>query len=155
VFIGTGERSFVKPNEAVLKQHFFIRTSNNPSAKAAFGFPSHFADLPIEPNKTLEILTVRTPNILNPNDAVELCANSHETPCGRIFLHSPDGGVHLPGLVFWPRVHAGETGDVVFSLVAHNEAQPLETSLIFVDTVAANASSTMAALVGYCEARQR
>lgn len=98
------------------------------------------------PPKSIEILTRRTPDILDPTS---------------VRLSDPDtdqvrelsgGRLHIKarvGLVFWPRVVPSDNGNVRFRMRIDKAADAVSMPLIFVDNQAAHDPPTMQALIDY------
>jgi hypothetical protein len=112
------------------------------------------------PPKAINILTRRTPDLVDPNDRPSIRwgdpidhsnpnpTRVHEYANGAVTL-SNDGVSRLPGLVFWPRTSSSESGNVRFEVQIDGAAGSISMPMMFVDNVAAHWPDTLAALTNY------
>ena len=110
---------------------------------------------PLQPNegrgcfaRSVQVLTTRTPDLLDPLDAlVPTGTELQETLLGRVG-GSPDGKPFV-GLIFWPRTQPGAIGTVRFRVLQDGQPQQVPMPLLFVDNRAAHDKRTMEALQRY------
>ena len=124
-------------------QRYFIQVSNPEKTFPGIAQPFRGRGWPA---RSLNMLTQRTPDLLDPTRATDARVND------AAWRELPDG--HLDhkdrsGLVFWPRTAAGEGGNVRFRFTVDGRPEPVSMPLIFVDNQAAHDAPTMRALQAY------
>lgn len=141
------ERGFIK---AYLRQRMFIRCANPTKGFPAMRQPNGGRQFPCE---TLKLLTVTTPDIVDPTLTIDQGKYFSEAGVktflnGRIKRATGEGATaDFPGLVFWPRTALTEDADIQFDFSI--EGRTAHLPLIFVDNTAAQETIVLAALVKY------
>src|SRR5262249_55044424 len=112
------------------------------------------------PPKAINILTRRTPDLVDPNDRPSMPWGApidrsnpkktwfHEYANGAVTL-SKDGLTPLPGLIFWPRTSSSESGNVRFEVQIDGAGGSISMPMLFVDNRAAHWPDTLVALAAY------
>jgi len=144
------ERTFVRVGYtpvAVQIQRMFLKVGDPVKAYPAQGQPDRARRWPCA---GIEILTVTTPDIVDPTGDVP-DSPSCGTP-GKVTVAASgrldfEGG--SPGLCFWPRTASRDGAEVWFEMRVSGEAVPVKMPLIFADNRAINHAPTMKALVSY------
>lgn len=142
------ERRFMKVEGrtspvAILVQRLFLKIGKPEKRYQAEGQPNRGSRWPCE---RVVMLTRQTPDLVDargdkpdPNSAA-----SKVHARGRIWL-----GAGTTGLCMWPRTSARDGAEVWFEMQIGDEAVPVRLPLIFVDNIAANDETTVAALIKY------
>lgn len=129
---------FVK---AFLKQRMFIRCGKPEKAFPALRQPNGGRRFPV---RKLTILTVKTPDIVDPN-SIPLPAPSSSPAAaqasGRLVLS------RAPGLAFWPRTELTPDADVRFEFEI--EGRTTRLPLLFVDNTAAHDRGALSEIMAY------
>lgn len=132
---------------AFLIQRFFVRVGRRTKAFPAIGQAAEGRRFPC---RELTMLTVQTPDILDPDaDPVSPVGDGPlsvqtPSPSGRVTIG--EDGKRLPGRVFWPRTAPGSSGTVAFEFEIDGQGGPVKMPLLFVDNVAANDRAVLEAL---------
>ncbi|MGV2975042.1 hypothetical protein AB1P65_06280 [Roseibium alexandrii] len=142
------ERTFLRDEEtglirAYLRQKMFIRCSKPEKRYPAIGQANGGRSFPAD---RLVILTVQTPDIIDPLTIEDHGSNSGEDDVREL----SNGRLNLgarPGLAFWPRIALAKGAEVRFELDLNGTYSDLP--MIFVDNVAMNDQKAMAALTRY------
>lgn len=134
------ERTFLRtPTQgvkAMLRQRMFLRVARPKKLFPAVGQP-HGGRL--FNAKVVTLLTVRTPDILDPTLGSAETRTDGEIPVAQISL---DG---LPGLAFWPRTDITPDGVVLFEVDCDGAKTALP--LMFIDNIAATTPESLKAIV--------
>ena len=140
---------------AVLAQRMFLRVGAPRKDFRAYGQPNGGRRWPAQ---HVEILTVKTPDIVDPMDQTSGDGGSRN---GRISLKLQPGpgpseskAQEGTGLCFWPRIAPRDGAEVMFEMRFDGEGVATRLPLIFVDNTAANDPQTIAALVAYYNSLQ-
>jgi hypothetical protein len=158
-FVKLTERRFMRHPSggpvAYLIQRMFLRVGNPKKTFPALGQANVGRCFPPQ---IINILTRRTPDIVDPTDRPSIKIDSvikdapyryHEYAKGAVTF-SKDGGITpLAGLVFWPRVSSSDSGNVRFEVQIDDTAGSVSMPMLFVDNVAAHTPETMAAVCEY------
>jgi hypothetical protein len=153
-FVKLTERRFMRHPAggptAYLIQRMFLRVGNPRKAFPALGQANLGRCFPPQ---TINILTRRTPDIVDPTDRPSIGWNAappyvQEYANGAVSFSS-DGKTPLDGLVFWPRVSSSESGNVRFEVQIDDTGGSVSMPMLFVDNVAAHTPETVAALTRY------
>ncbi len=102
------------------------------------------------PPRTINILTRRTPDIVDPNDrpSIGWTGSFREYANGAVAF-TKDGKTPLAGLVFWPRVSPSESGNIRFEVQIDDTGGSISMPMLFVDNAAAHTPETIEALTKY------
>jgi hypothetical protein len=128
---------------ALLRQRLFVKVGSPTKKFPAVGQPFIGRAWPAQ---SLVLDTDHTPDLLNPvryGDVRPTSGDWQEQPNGR--LDHP----FRAGLVFWPRVSPGKSGNIRFRMKIDDRPEPVSMPLIFVDNEAAHNSRTMRLLRAY------
>ncbi len=149
-FVKLTERLFMRGYDgapvAMLAQRMFLRVGAPRKDFRAYGQPNGGRRFPPE---KVEILTRRTPDIVDPTEGA---GSNRVSLCGKINLTWKDNqgrDRQGTGLCFWPRVAARHGAEVRFEMRLDAEGATTRLPLIFVDNTAANDRQTVAELVKY------
>jgi len=124
---------------AYLIQRYFIRIPEPTRSYPRVGHPFDARDFP---SPVTRILTVRTPDILDPDSGPQASVDGTTGDNGQVKLNGN-------GRVFWPRIRTGEGNEVHFAIETVGEAGILTMPLIFLDNTAVHDSKTVKAVVAY------
>ncbi len=147
------ERRFMKRKgasgpTAYLIQRMFLRIGYPDKDYAAVGQPYEGRRFP---PRHIEILTRRTPDLLDPWDTRPggVKPNTHqELGNGAVYFADAAGHI-LPGLCFWPRTARFKGADVRFEFQIDRDGGSVSMPLIFADNTAVENADTMTALTCY------
>jgi hypothetical protein len=147
------ERRFMKRKgasgpSAYLIQRMFLRIGYPEKEYAAVGQPYEGRRFP---PRHIEILTRRTPDLLDPWDTRPggLKPNAfQELGNGAVYFTDAAGHI-LPGLCFWPRTARFKGADVRFEFQIDRDGGSVSMPLIFADNTAVENAATMTALTRY------
>jgi hypothetical protein len=133
---------------AYLIQRMFLRVGNPKKTFPALGQANLGRCFPPQ---TINILTRRTPDIVDPTDhpSIGWTGSFREYANGAVSFKSNTGDTPLAGLVFWPRVSSSESGNVRFEVQIDDTGGSVSMPMLFVDNVAAHTPETVEALTGY------
>ena len=150
------ERRFMKRKgasgpTAYLIQRMFLRIGYPEKDYAAVGQPYEGRRFP---PRHIEILTRRTPDLLDPWDTRPggIEPNGWQELANGAVYFSDAGGHILPGLCFWPRTARFKGADVRFEFQIDRDGGSVSMPLMFADNTAVENSTTMAALTRYYNA---
>lgn len=133
---------------AILVQRLFLRVGNREKRFQAEGQANRGSRWPCD---RITILTRQTPDLVDAReDQTSSLKEGMVTPRGKIALGDGTGGTSkTTGLCIWPRTSSRPGAEVWFEMQVGDEAVPVRLPLIFVDNVAANDETTVAALIKY------
>jgi hypothetical protein len=142
------ERTFIKSPKghvkAYLRQRMFLRCANPVKSYPALRQPNGGRQFPC---KTLELLTLTTPDIVDPTRAV--APVTQEPSFLRLDLNGrlTADPQNFPGLVFWPKTDLTPNGFINFEFTVDNRKTKLP--LIFIDNTAAQDGDVVSKVVDY------
>jgi hypothetical protein len=160
-FVKLTERRFMRHPKggptAYLIQRLFLRVGHPKKDFPALGQANLGRAFP---PKSINILTRRTPDLVDPTDhparpwvaKTDAIQNStslvHEYANGAVTF-SPNGTSLLPGLIFWPRTSSSESGNVRFEVQIDGAGGSISMPMLFVDNTAAHWPEALTALAAY------
>ncbi|NTF59413.1 hypothetical protein G6L12_31350 [Agrobacterium rhizogenes] len=162
--VKTTERRFIpsgtlgRPVIAYEVQRLFIRVGK---PVKTFGAVHQPFDGRGWPARSVRINTVQTPDLMDPNTgpmnkaedkptSKRAAPDYDELVNGQIVLRDlSDPSYRNKGLIFWPRVNPGRSGDFQWGLSVEDGTDAVPYPMLFVDNVAANDAKTMSLLHWY------
>ncbi len=134
---------------AILRQRMFIRIANPIKEFPAFRQSDEGRRVPF---KKVQLLTTKTPDIVDPFDLAGAADATKVWPGGLIDLGARDGqqpsGPAPSGTPFWPRTARRKGAEVMFDILL-DDTHKLRMPLVFVDNVTANGDDSLLALCDY------
>lgn len=143
------ERTFIEDERgkvrAYLRQRMYIRCGKPQKRYPAILQPNLGRQFPVD---ELTILTVTTPDIVDPSSAGGLTPDPNlpvtQHPSGRLMFRT------APGLAFWPRTALTDAANITFEM--RIDGVLTKMPLIFLDNVAANDREALSELQAYYNA---
>lgn len=132
--------------KAILRQRFFVRVATPRKVFPAIGQP-HGGRMWC--GKTVTILTVRTPDLLDPAYSIDGGPKPPSPGDADTHPEALNGRIHLPGtgLAFWPRTDITDKGLVMFDVDIDGAVTRLP--MLFVDNIAATSDKSLAGAVDH------
>jgi len=133
-------------------QRFFIEVSRDRQIYPATGQLFAAREFPA---KEIRLLTLRTPDLLDPTQEPQVRSGNLKTPLrttlrgnvvGAVAGDAGEPGEPVAGLVFWPRTELGQAGTVRFRMLIDEKGAAVSMPLLFVDNRAANDPATVEAI---------